>query len=79
MNTNPATFRLRSEILWLLKENASHLIFIDDINLQDLNDQQKLEIVLVDHNCLRSKALNSVVTEIIDHHQANYDYIDLKE
>lgn len=79
MNTNPSAFRLRSEIFWFLKEKTSDLIFVDDIDLQNLYEQQKLEIVLVDHNCLRSKELNSVVTEIIDHHQANYDSIPLKE
>ncbi|CAF5061785.1 unnamed protein product, partial [Rotaria magnacalcarata] len=48
------------------------MIFIDSINLSDLYEQEKLEIVLVDHHSLRSK-LNQVVTEIIDHHSIETD------
>jgi len=54
------------------------MIFINDINLNDLYDKQKLEIILVDHHSLNSK-LNEIVVEIIDHHQSNEDSILLKE
>ncbi|CAF3570403.1 unnamed protein product [Rotaria sordida] len=77
MNTNPSTFRLRTEIRWFLKENYSNVIFIDDINLNELYDKKKLEIILVDHHYLRSQ-LNKVVIEIIDHHQIKEDSIILQ-
>ncbi|CAF2425517.1 unnamed protein product [Rotaria sp. Silwood2] len=76
MNTNPSTFRLRTEICWFLKENYSNFIFIDDINLNKLYDQEKLELYLIDHYYLRSQ-LNKVVIEIIDHHQIKKDSIIL--
>ena len=78
LNTHASVFRLRHEILWFLEENRSNLIFIDDINLNDLSEKGKLEIVLVDHHSLRSK-LNEKVVEIIDHHQVKENSIVLKE
>jgi len=78
INTNPSTFSLRNEIRWFLKENFSNVIFINDINLNELYNQQKLEIVLVDHHYLRSK-LNEIVVEIIDHHQIEKDSIILQK
>ncbi|CAF0926019.1 unnamed protein product [Adineta steineri] len=78
MNTNQNTFGLRHEIRWFLKESFSDVIFIDDINLNELYDQKKLEIILVDHHYLHSK-LNEAVVEIIDHHQIKKDSILLKE
>jgi hypothetical protein len=54
------------------------MIFIDDINLKELNDQNKLQIILVDHYSLRSK-LDEKVIEIIDHHHVEKDSIKLKE
>ncbi len=78
MNTNPSTFRSRTEVRWFLKENYMNVIFIDDINLNELFEEKKLEIILVDHNYLRSK-LNQVVIEIIDHHQIKKDSIVLQK
>jgi inorganic pyrophosphatase/exopolyphosphatase len=78
MNTNLSIFRLRNEIHWFLKENFSNMIFIDDINLNELYNQNKLEIILVDHHYLRSK-LNEIVIEIIDHHQIKTDSIVLQK
>ena len=79
LNTTPSTFRLRFEVAWFLQaENTSKLIFIDDLDLNELYEQKKLEIVLVDHHSLRSK-LNGAVTEIIDHHHVQKDAIALKE
>jgi inorganic pyrophosphatase/exopolyphosphatase len=78
MNTNPSTFRLRNEIRWFLKENFSNVIFLNDINLNELYNQEKLEIILVDHHYLRSK-LNEVVVEIIDHHQIKKNSIILQK
>ena len=69
---------MRTEIVWFLKEKSANMIFIDDINLNALHDQQKLEIVLVDHHRLRSKFDYNVV-EIIDHHYAEKNSLLLKE
>ena len=74
MNTDLSTFRLRNEIRWFLKDNFSNVIFINDIDLNQLYKQNKLEIVLVDHHYLRSE-LNEAVVEIIDHHQVRKDSI----
>ncbi len=54
------------------------MIFVNDLNLNELYNQKKLEIILVDHHYLRSK-LNEVVVEIIDHHQITKDSIILQE
>ncbi len=79
MNTNLSIFHLRNEIHWFLKENFSNMIFIDDINLNELYNQNKLEIILVDHHYLHSK-LNEIVIEIIDHHhQIKTDSIVLQK
>ena len=78
MNTTQSKFNLRTEIRWFLKENCSNVIFINDINLNDLYDKNKLDIVLVDHHYLHSQ-LNEAVVEIIDHHQIKKDSIKLQE
>lgn len=78
MNTNLSTFRLRNEIRWFLKDNYSNIIFINDLDLNELYNQGKLEIVLVDHHYLRTK-LNDAVIEIIDHHLRKKDSIVLQE
>lgn len=54
------------------------MIFIDDVNLNELHEQNKLHIILVDHHYLRSK-LNEIVVEIIDHHQMKKDAIYLQK
>lgn len=78
INTSASVFRLRTEIRWFLKDNYNNVIFIHDIDLNKLYDQNKLEIILVDHHYLRS-TLNEVVIEIIDHHQIKRDSIVLQE
>ncbi len=65
-------------MIWFLKDLSANMIFIDDLNLNELHYQQKLEIILVDHHALTSK-FNDLVTEIIDHHQIKKDSIKLKE
>lgn len=79
MNTNPATFRLRSETRWFLQENVSNLIFIDDIDLNEWYEKQKLEIILVDHHLIHPKKFNEIVVEILDHRTFRADGISLKE
>jgi len=78
INTSASVFRLRTEIRWFLKDNYNNVIFIQDIDLNELYDQNKLEIIFVDHHYLRSK-LNEAVIEIIDHHQIKKDSIVLQE
>lgn len=78
MNTNISKFQLRTEIRWFLKENYLNMVFIDDINLNQLYNQKKLEIILVDHHHLDSE-LNKAVIEIIDHHSIKKDSIILQE
>lgn len=72
------TFRLRSEILWFLRDCSSNMIFINDINLNELYSQNKLDIILVDQHSLPSK-FNDRVIEIIDHHQTRRDSIKIDE
>jgi len=79
MNTSPATFRLRSETRWFLQENVSNLIFIDDIDLNEWYEKQKLEIILVDHHLIHPNKFNEIVIEIFDHHTFRADAIPLKE
>lgn len=78
LNTQASVFRLRTEILWFAQDLCSHMIFIDNIDLNDLYEQDKLQITLVDHHYLNSK-LNKVVIEIIDHHKARKDSISSHE
>jgi inorganic pyrophosphatase/exopolyphosphatase len=66
------------EIVCFLRENSTNMIFIDDLNLNELYDEKKLEIILVDHYTTRSKFDENVI-EIIDHHHVEPDLIKLKE
>ncbi len=54
------------------------MIFLDDIDLNELYNQEKLEIILVDHHSLNSK-FNNIIIEIIDHHKIEKDSIKLQE
>ncbi|CAM4763624.1 unnamed protein product [Rotaria magnacalcarata] len=78
MSNNASTFRLRTEVRWLLKEDYSNVICIDDINLNEIHNQRKLDIILVDHNYLNSN-LNENVIEIIDHHPLKNGSIMLQD
>lgn len=78
INTTRSKFCLRKEIQWLLQQNAKHLIYLPDLNLDDLHAQGKLKLILVDHHYLRSK-LNEAVIEIIDHHQITENVIEITE
>lgn len=53
------------------------MMFIRNINLSQLSNQKRLQIILVDHNIITSY-LNDFVIEIIDHHQKT-NGIKLKE
>lgn len=78
INTSPSIFRLRTEIRWFLKDNFNNVSFLNDIDLNQLSNQNKLEIILVDHHYLRSK-FNKNVIEIIDHHQIKKNAIVLHD
>ena len=54
------------------------MIFITDLNLDELHALNKLHIILVDHHYLHSK-FNDLVVEIIDHHQIKQGAISLQE
>lgn len=55
------------------------MIFIDDIDLNDLYEKKKLQIILVDHHWITPKQFNEIVVEIIDHRTVKAGAIDLKE
>lgn len=65
---------LRKDTLYLfdsLQISTEDLLFLDDSSfLETLLDENKLRLILVDHNCLRpdQQHLSSSVEEILDHH-----------
>nr|XP_049695848.1 exopolyphosphatase PRUNE1 [Helicoverpa armigera] len=72
LNVDRADYELKTEVAYLLKKkgiSASNLVFRDDHNLQDLLNNAKSKVVLVDHHVLAKKDefLAPFVTEIIDH------------
>ncbi|XP_023930608.1 protein prune homolog 2 [Lingula anatina] len=72
LNIPKDDFKLRSEIIYFLKENGLSqdiLTFRDDLDLKSLLDLGKLKLTLVDHNVLPNKdvGLESAVSEVIDH------------
>ncbi|MCL2704632.1 MAG: DHH family phosphoesterase [Spirochaetaceae bacterium] len=65
--------RLRNEAIYLFSQtgvNQENLIFIDQINLKELAEKQKLKVILVDHNKISHKQefLSNCIEEVIDHH-----------
>ncbi|XP_018495219.2 exopolyphosphatase PRUNE1 [Galendromus occidentalis] len=67
-------FCLKTEVRCLLEEvaiSSDSLIFLDDIDLADLQRRNLLELTLVDHNVLPHflKSLEGAVVRIIDHHK----------
>lgn len=86
ISTNKKEFKLRREATFLLeqatsassKEVEESLLFQDDLpavmqHLQALAAEERLNIVLLDHNSLtgplKSAGLQACVSEIIDHHK----------
>lgn len=79
INIPRADFKLRTEAVYLFEEagvDVDKLIFIDDLNLQDLKDKGLLKLILVDHNKLGSSqsGLEPNVTAILDHHADEESY-----
>ena len=65
--------RLRNEAVFLFSQagiKPKNLIFIDQINLKELAEKQKLKLILVDHNKISHKQefLSRYIEEVIDHH-----------
>ncbi|XP_011494876.1 PREDICTED: protein prune homolog [Ceratosolen solmsi marchali] len=72
LNITKDEFYLRNEVVYYLRYcNVSKdlLTFRNDINLQNLHDSGKLELILVDHHILRTEDIGfaNSVSEIIDH------------
>lgn len=73
MNIPREDFNLRTEAAWLFKESgvsAADLLFLDDLDLNQLFAAGSSQLVLVDHNKLanRQSVWADAVVEIIDHH-----------
>ncbi|KAM4629984.1 exopolyphosphatase PRUNE1-like [Polymixia lowei] len=74
LNILQSEFRLRSDIIFLLKEagiSTQSLLFRDQLDLAGLHDDKRLDLTLVDHNVLpcTDSGLEGAVVEVIDHHQ----------
>lgn len=72
-------FILRTEAVYLFGAaslSPNQLIFIDDIDIRELNEKGNLELVLVDHNVPGSaqSPYESAVVEILDHHADEKKY-----
>lgn len=72
LNIPHAHFPIKTEVLYYLKEcniDVNSLIFRDDVNLKDLQNQGKLKLILVDHHALNldNEFLRTSVVEVIDH------------
>ena len=71
-----ADFCLRNETVWLLEYlvvELENLVFLDDLDLVKLKDQNKIKsVTLVDHNVLPSSSpflqFHDTINTVIDHH-----------
>lgn len=75
-------FCLRTEAVFLFKRfhlDCSYITFVEDVDLQNLLETKRLQLVLVDHNILaqRQKHMDVAVTEVLDHHKDQWP-ADLK-
>lgn len=69
-NIPKTDFCLRTEALFLFKRfqlDPSYFIFVEDVNLQNLLETKKLQLILVDHNILAKtqKHMDVAVIEIL--------------
>ncbi len=79
MNIPRGDFKLRTEAVFLFSEAGiipDSLLFLDDVDLQDLAARGHLKLVLVDHNKIAAgqSGLNTTVAEILDHHADEKGY-----
>lgn len=63
-------FCLRTEAVFLFKRfhlDCSYITFVEDVDLQNLLETKRLQLVLVDHNILaqRQKHMDVAVTEVL--------------
>jgi len=63
-------FCLRTEAVYLFKRfhlDSSYFTFVEDVDLQNLLETKRLQLVLVDHNILaqRQKHMDVAVTEVL--------------
>ena len=63
-------FCLRTEAVFLFKRfhlDSSYFTFVEDVDLQNLLETKRLQLVLVDHNILvqRQKLMDVAVTEVL--------------
>ncbi|XP_035219220.1 exopolyphosphatase PRUNE1-like isoform X2 [Stegodyphus dumicola] len=73
LNVKRKDVHLRTEVVFFLEETSipiSDLIFIDEIDLKVLSKNEKLNLVLVDHNSLsvEQSYLEPCIIQIVDHH-----------
>ena len=74
-------FKLRTEAVFLFEDagvNIDELLFVEDLDLAKLKENNLLSLVLVDHNKLASThgELKNCITGILDHHADEKNYPD---
>eukprot|EP00743_Colponemidia_sp_Colp-15_P004447 GILK01004797.1.p1 GENE.GILK01004797.1~~GILK01004797.1.p1 ORF type:complete len:405 (-),score=41.43 GILK01004797.1:122-1300(-) len=73
-NIQRVDLELRIEVVYWLRFlgiDIESLVFLDEINLRQLHELQRLRVILVDHNQLdpSQEYLGDSVTMIVDHHE----------
>ncbi|MCL2294247.1 MAG: DHH family phosphoesterase [Spirochaetes bacterium] len=79
INIHEDDLRLRNEAVYLFSQTGitpENLIFINQINLEELAEKRKLRVILVDHNkpTHTQEFFSDYVEEIIDHHDDEKSY-----
>jgi exopolyphosphatase len=74
INIPQKDYKLRTEAVYLFNQigvSAENLIFIDQVDLDELARKNNLRFILVDHNRLTvaEERLRDFIVEIIDHHE----------
>ncbi len=84
INIRRADFRLRTEVVYLFNAagvQVDNLLFSDDVDLETLSAEGRMRLILVDHNKLAASLyqLGGLVDEIIDHHEDEGLYPQVKD
>lgn len=93
LSVSRADFALQLDRLHLLRRaglrgsgdgiswRPSDIAFMDEVDLEGLRSQNRLQLCLVDHNRLSSRfaGLAECVTHIVDHHEDEGAHMDLEE
>ncbi len=79
INIPAADFKLRTEAVYLFAEagiETTNLLFIDEINIEEIFKSGRLKITLIDHNKLSGgqEYLSGCIEEILDHHKDENAY-----